>query len=140
MYKIDYFNKLCVKCTYRCTLRGCLVITMKENWKNLLNTTAESSLAKLGEHIKFARKKRGLSVLELSQRIGVDRRSLAQLEKGAPGSSIGLLFVVLDQFDLLKGFDAIVNPSLDVAAIEMELKQARGKQRIKKIADEKVDF
>ncbi|MCK9489804.1 MAG: helix-turn-helix domain-containing protein [Xanthomonadales bacterium] len=52
------------------------------------------ALALLGKQIRLGRKQRRWSELELAERAGIARATLQKIEKGDPGSSIGLVFEV----------------------------------------------
>jgi|TARA_B110000908_G_scaffold78686_1_gene94405 transcriptional regulator with XRE-family HTH domain len=60
----------------------------------------------LGENIRLARKRRKLTMQEVSERAGISRSVLHRLEKGETSVSIGALFNVLRvlnlQDDILK--------------------------------------
>lgn len=50
---------------------------------------AADAAAVLGQQIKAARVERGWTAHELAARIGVDRRTVAAIEAGDPGTSLG---------------------------------------------------
>jgi transcriptional regulator with XRE-family HTH domain len=52
-------------------------------------------MKQVGENIKLARKRKKLTTIEVSERAGIDRKTLYQIEKGAPSVSIGAYFNVL---------------------------------------------
>jgi transcriptional regulator with XRE-family HTH domain len=53
---------------------------------------SRDALAVLGAQVKTARLARGWTQAELARRIGVDARTLAALERGAPNVAIGTVF------------------------------------------------
>jgi transcriptional regulator with XRE-family HTH domain len=63
-------------------------------------------LEKLGENIKLARKRRGLTTIQVSERADINRSTLYMIEKGNSRVSMGAYFNVLRvlglQNDLLK--------------------------------------
>lgn len=63
-------------------------------------------LTHFGEQIKLARLRRKLSTLQVSERAGISRVTLSQIEKGSPSVSMGaycmVLFVLNLEKDLLK--------------------------------------
>jgi len=61
-------------------------------------------LGVLGENIKLARKRRKLTTIEVSERAGIDRTTLYQIEKGNPRVSLGAYFNVLRVFGLQDDF------------------------------------
>ena len=58
----------------------------------------------VGENIKLARKRRKLTTIQVSERAGIDRKSLYQIEKGKPSVSIGAYFNVLRTLRLQDDF------------------------------------
>lgn len=68
-------------------------------------------LEQLGENIKLARKRRKLTGMQVSERAGINRTTLYQIEKGNPSVSMGAYFNVMrilglqDDFLLLAADD-----------------------------------
>tara|TARA_R110000868_G_scaffold14218_5_gene66173 strand:+ start:985 stop:1269 length:285 start_codon:yes stop_codon:yes gene_type:complete len=58
----------------------------------------------VGENIKLARKRRKLTTIQVSERAGIDRKTLYQIEKGKPSVSIGAYFNVLRTLRLQDDF------------------------------------
>lgn len=113
----------------------------KKEWHSILNSQAEISLKEMGGLLSQARKRRGLSVTDLAKRVAVDRRTIAQLEKGHAGVSVGVFFQVLSVFNLLRGFNEVLKPENDIEALKVQIQQLRkGKSTKKKISKEEVDF
>lgn len=52
------------------------------------------ALAVLGKLIRAGRHARGMTAQELAERAGISRTTLSNIEKGAPGPEIGLVFEV----------------------------------------------
>lgn len=75
----------------------------KENTQILISVT--KILSDLGINIKLARLRRRLSTAQISERAGINRVTLWQIEKGSPKVSIGsyaqVLFVLGMEKDLL---------------------------------------
>ncbi|MDN5794498.1 MAG: helix-turn-helix domain-containing protein [Intrasporangium sp.] len=57
---------------------------------------AADAAAVLGQQIKAARIARTWTAVELAERIGVDRRTVAAIEAGDPGVSLGNVFNAAD--------------------------------------------
>ncbi|MCD4708251.1 MAG: helix-turn-helix domain-containing protein [Candidatus Sabulitectum sp.] len=70
-------------------------------------------LRKLGEDIKDARRRRRLPMSLVAERAGVSRVTLAKLEKGDPGISIGILGSVLHAMDLLERLRELADSQYD---------------------------
>jgi transcriptional regulator with XRE-family HTH domain len=62
---------------------------MKSSVFDLLPLRVRRSLAKLGADIALARRKRGLTVEMMAERIGVSRGTYLRLEKGDPTVAMG---------------------------------------------------
>ena len=65
----------------------------------LLMPETEEILKTLGEQIKLARLRRNLSMRLVSERAGISRATLWQVEKGNPSISMGTYAVVLHALD-----------------------------------------
>ena len=113
----------------------------KKNWSALLTTEAESTLIESGRALRVARERRGLSIQKLADRVGVDPRRISELEKGAPGVSIGIFMQILSILELSKGFGECLKPENDVAAISENLRKARRGAKVHStITDDEADF
>lgn len=75
---------------------------MKE--KVILLPRAQKVLNDLGENIKLARLRRKLSTTQVSERAGISRATLWQIEKGVPSVTMGAYFQVLFVLGLEKDF------------------------------------
>lgn len=71
------------------------------------------SLIHLGERISLLRRARGWTQQEMAGRMGVGTSTLAQLEKGRPGVSVGAFARALLEFGRLEDLD-------DTAALERD--------------------
>ena len=80
---------------------------------NILNTMtrklvllpkAQRVLSDLGENIKLARLRRKLSTEQVSERAGISRATLWQIEKGTPSVAMGAYFQVLFVLGLEQDF------------------------------------
>lgn len=65
---------------------------------------AQKVLNDLGENIKLARLRRKLSTTQISERAGISRATLWQIEKGTPTVAMGAYFQVLFAMGLEKDF------------------------------------
>lgn len=72
--------------------------------KRVLFPKYQKILAVVGENIKLARRRRKLTTLEVSERAGIDRTTLYQIEKGNPRVSIGAHLNVLRVLNLQDDF------------------------------------
>lgn len=75
----------------------------------ILLPTANKILTQLGEDIKLARLRRKLSTEQVSERAGISRSTLWQIEKGTPSVAMGAYLQVLFVMGLEKNFLNIAN-------------------------------
>lgn len=57
--------------------------------KQIVLPQHQKMLEQVGENIKLARKRRRLTMLQVSERAGINRTTLYQIEKGNPSVSLG---------------------------------------------------
>ena len=72
--------------------------------KQILFPRHQKVLAQLGENIKLARKRRGLTTIQVSERADLDRKTLYRIEKGDPKVTLGAYFNVLRVLGLQDDF------------------------------------
>ena len=72
--------------------------------KQILFPKHQKVLEQLGENIKLARKRRGLTTIQVSERAALDRKTLYRIEKGDPKVTIGAYFNVLRVLGLQDDF------------------------------------
>ena len=72
--------------------------------KVILFPKHQKIMEQLGENIKLARKRRKLTTIQISERAGIDRKTLYEIEKGSPSVSIGSYFNVLRSLRLQDDF------------------------------------
>lgn len=80
---------------------------------------------KLGANIRVARKRRGMSLVDLATKSNISKTALARLEKGDPSVGFGKVFNVLDVLGLLTGIAEITSPDLDREQTMKEIKILR---------------
>lgn len=112
-----------------------------KKWDTILTGDAALTLQEVGRLIAEARKRRGMSVLELANRARVDRRTVSQLEAGQPGVSIGLFFQVLSLFNLSKGIEEFLKPENDIETAAARVRKIRKRQKLTQtIREDEVNF
>lgn len=72
--------------------------------KQILFPRHQKVLDELGENIKLARKRRGFTAIQVSERAGLDRKTLYRIEKGDPKVTLGAYFNVLRVLGLQDDF------------------------------------
>ncbi len=72
--------------------------------KKILFPKHQKILEQVGENIRLARKRRKLTTIQVSERAGIDRSTLYQIEKGNPSVSLGAYFNTLRVLGLQDDF------------------------------------
>jgi transcriptional regulator with XRE-family HTH domain len=72
--------------------------------RQILFPRHQKILEAVGENIKLARKRRSLTTLQVSERAGIHRATLNEIEKGNPRVSLGAYFNVLRVMGLQADF------------------------------------
>jgi len=97
------------------------------------------TISQLGERIRIARKRRAITMEELSSRMFVNRKTLYRLEKGDPGISLSVFASALWALGLDKDLLKIALPEQDHVGIFNERKRLPKRVRASKRSDE-LDF
>jgi transcriptional regulator with XRE-family HTH domain len=92
----------------------------------------------LGGRLRLARKRRQMTQDEMAAAAGVTRKTLSNLESGAPGVSLGVLLSVLWKLGLLESAGAVADPDADEHGKTLEL--ARLPRRVRAPASADNDF
>lgn len=94
--------------------------------------TAEATqrLKILGQRIRIARKRRGLSIVELANKAGVNRNTLNALELGKAGTALTVFISVLWALGLEKTLDVAADPEADQHGKALEA--SRQPKRVRK--------
>lgn len=93
----------------------------------------------LGDHIRIARKRRNLTMAEMSSRMFITRKTLARLEKGDPGVSLAVFASALWVLGLDDNLKNIAEPTQDTIGIFHEQKKLPKRIRAARQHDE-LDF
>lgn len=73
------------------------------------STAVLDAARRLGERIRLARKAQGRSLVELEQACRIHRQTLARLERGDPGVSMGVVLTVLEALRKLADVELLVS-------------------------------
>lgn len=93
---------------------------MKSNATNTLPRAARNALAKLGEDIVVARKKRRISTISMAERAFISRNTLYKVEHGNPTVSIGIYATVLSLLSLVDKLGDIADRRDDSLGLDIE--------------------
>ena len=72
--------------------------------KHILLPKYQAMLEQVGDNIKLARKRRKLTTIQVSERAGIDRSTLYQIEKGKGNVSVAAYFNTLKVLGLHEDF------------------------------------
>ncbi len=86
---------------------------MKSALFDIIPPKVQRSLQALGADIGLARRKRGLTVLMMTERIGVSRATYGRVEKGDPTVAMGVYAMTLFVLGLGTPFAEIADASTD---------------------------
>ncbi len=100
------------------------------NYKNPL--PVQHALRKLGNDIQNARKRRRLPMRLICERANISRVTLANIEKGEFGVSIGKVALVLFSLGLIDRLRNLVDISHDLVGLDLEEEKLPKRIRLKK--------
>jgi transcriptional regulator with XRE-family HTH domain len=88
--------------------------------KTALPIPVRHALKKLGDDISVARRRRGISTALLAERAFTTRPTLAKVERGDPGVSLGVYASVLFVLGLTERLAQLVDPAHDPLGQSLE--------------------
>jgi len=95
-----------------------------------------SALEKVGRNIRRARLRRGITQEDLARRVMINRKTLIQLEKGAPEVGIGILLRTLNALGVDESFNNLASPEMDKIGQALEARRLpKRAKRTKRLAD-----
>ena len=83
------------------------------------------ALAKLGDDIFDARKRRKLSATVIAERANTSRNTLKRIEEGDPSVGMGIYASVLNALGLLGGIGDLADPATDRLGLELASPSAK---------------
>jgi len=99
---------------------------------DMLPPRIRRALKKFGSDIALARRKRGLTIAMMTERLGVAKQTYQRLEKGDPAVAMGIYAMAIFVLGLGdKPFD-IADPSRDEHGILLDAERTPKRIRIKK--------
>lgn len=94
----------------------------------------EASLKALGANLKTARLRRRLPQSQVAERAGISLNTLAKVEAGDPGVSIGNVAAIMQAIGLGAPMGDIASPASDTSGLRLESerlpKRARAPRRL----------
>lgn len=84
---------------------------MRSSVSDVLPSAVKRSLTKFGSDLATARRKRGLTIVAVAERVGVSKNTYLRAEKGDPKVSLGVYAMAL----FVLGFGDPLNTVIDVS-------------------------
>ena len=108
-------------------------ITMRASKsKSALPLPVRRALKKLGTDISVARRRRNISTLLMAERAFISRNTLAKVEKGDPGVSLGIYATVLFVLGLTERLAELADPSRDSLGQDLAEKDLPKRVRVRR--------
>ena len=85
-----------------------------------LEKAIDEGSKELGDALRTARKRRGMTLAHMAEKVGVTRRTLIRLEKGDSKVNLGTVLACLAVYGLMDQFVAAVAPNKDHQGAEKE--------------------
>ncbi len=99
---------------------------------DMLPPRLRRALKKLGNDIGLARRKRGLTIAMMTERLGVAKQTYQRIEKGDPSVAMGIYAMAIFVLGLGdKPFD-IADPSRDEHGMLLDVERTPKRVRVKK--------
>ena len=83
--------------------------------------SVQRALRALGRDVRIARKKRRMPVADFAARMGVSQGTLARLERGESGVSLGVLAMALLALGELRRLDELLDVSKDDTGLMLDI-------------------
>lgn len=105
---------------------------MRSKVSEVLPPFVKQSLAKFGRDFATARRKRGLTVLAMADRMGVARNTYLRVEKGDPGVGLGAYAMALFVLGMGDPLSSILDVSRDDTGLLLDEARLPRRVRMKK--------
>jgi transcriptional regulator with XRE-family HTH domain len=105
-----------------------------------LPTSLRQRLKVIGENIRLARKRRGLTMKDMADRMFITRKTLKRLEDGDPGTSIGVLSSALLVLGMEADLAALADPRNDAVGNAIDRDKYEKTVRTRQPGSKKVDM
>jgi len=105
---------------------------MRSSLHDLLPTTTRRALAKLGQDLATARRKRHFTVAMMVERMGVATNTYRRVEKGDPTVAMGAYAMALFVLGLGNVLGDLVDPKRDEVGLQLDETRLSQRVRVKK--------
>lgn len=108
--------------------------------KSTLPLQVAERTKELGNRVRLARTRRGLSIAEVADKAGINRNTLNALELGKPGIGLGAYVTVLWALGIDKTLDAVAHPDADTHGKTLEASRRPARVRKSQQSKNEYDF
>jgi transcriptional regulator with XRE-family HTH domain len=105
---------------------------MRSSVSDVLPPPVKRSLTKFGNDLAIARRKRGLTILAVAERMGVAKTTYLRVEKGDPGVGLGAYAMALFVLGFGDPLSAIIDVSRDDTGLLLDEERLPKRVRMKK--------
>ncbi|MBX9847220.1 MAG: helix-turn-helix domain-containing protein [Xanthobacteraceae bacterium] len=95
----------------------------------------EQALKHLGANLRTARVRRGLTLDEVSKKIGAGVRAVTDAENGKASTGVAIYLALLWAYDLLGQFDSVADPTRDAEGVALAKTRERTRARRSRAPD-----
>jgi len=114
-------------------------MTQMHKSKNGLAPAMRRAIVQIGEHVRLARVRRGLTQSDMAERMFVTRKTLSRLESGEEGVSLAVLASALWVLGLEGDLQHLADPASDLVGLHRE-RQRSPKRARRAEPDDALDF
>lgn len=115
-------------------------MTRKTFGKEGLPLALRQNITQMGQQIQLARKRRGITMQEMADRMLVTRKTLNRLESGDPGVSLGVVASALLTLGLENDLNHLADPGTDHTGNMLDKQSHDQKKRIRSSRKVDLDF
>ncbi len=108
--------------------------------KKMLPLEATERVKELGDRVRLARVRRGMSIAQVAAKAGINRNTLNALELGKPGIALGAYVTVLWTLGLDRTLDGVAHPDADLHGKTLEASRRPARVRRSQQAKNEYDF
>lgn len=105
---------------------------MRSHVSDVLPPATKRSLTKFGSDLAIARRKRGLTILAVAERMGVARNTYIRAEKGDPKVSLGVYAMALFVLGFGSPLGTLIDVSRDDTGLLLDEERLPKRVRMKK--------
>ena len=132
LFNLDIFNKALYIGPYKQYGFMYGALKMRSNVSDVLPPAVKRSLTKFGSDLATARRKRGLTILAVSERMGVAKNTYLRAEKGDPKVGLGVYAMALFVLGFGDPLGALIDVSRDDTGLLLDEERLPKRVRMKK--------